>query len=452
MTYSGKTYHVDCFKCGNCNQRITNLKAIAEFKGVAFHKNCFIKEFKETGGKYGGEKVVAAGHNADVAAAQDIAQQLDAGLKDDVKVNLEDSNVAGIGGKENRALRQDAAKHEAAWVGCEKGPGVEVWRIEKFQVKPWPKAEYGTFFRGDCYIVLHTYRPDPDAPKLAWDVYFWLGAKSSQDEQGTAAYKTVELDDLFGDAPVQHREVDGFESQKFLALWNGKLTVQEGGIESGFHHVKPEHYEPRLLHFKGKANHIRVTQVPLSAASLNGGDTFLLDAGLHLYEWHGHASGVAERNKCRDVHIGLVDRRNGRPKVHTIDQGDAVDGHVADFWKLLGSPGGAEVAPATPDNAVQPFERVLLTVSDAGGALKCKEVARGADATRNKLSTDDAYILDIGHTVFVWVGNGASKAEKGKAIGFATGYLKDAGRPIETPVVRVLESSSSAEFDRAWVD
>jgi len=185
---------------------------------------------------------------------------------------------------------------------------------------------------------------------------------------------------------------------------------------------------------------------------LNGGDAFLLDAGLNIYEWFGTGAGVAERNKCRDVRIGLVDRRNGRPKFHTIDQAEAIDGPAADFWKLLGAPGGADVAPATPDKDVEPFERVLLHVSDASGALVCKEVARGAEATREKLNSDDAYILDAGHTVFVWVGDKASKAERSKGITFATGYLKDHGRPLTTPVVRVLETSASADFDNAWID
>jgi gelsolin len=213
-----------------------------------------------------------------------------------VKYNIADSNIANLGTDLEKKVKAEAAKHESAWIGIGLEVGLRIWRIQQFKVVDVPKNTYGSFHSGDSYIVLNTYKPRPDSDKLAYDVHFWLGTYTTQDEAGTAAYKTVELDDSLGGAPVQYREVQGYESPRFLSYFKGGIRLLEGGVETGFHHVEAAKYRTRLLHLKGK-KHIRVHEVPLTYTSLNSGDVFVLDAGRLVIQWNGSKSGIMEKAK-----------------------------------------------------------------------------------------------------------------------------------------------------------
>ena len=68
--------------------------------------------------------------------------------------------------------------------------------------------------------LTQTYKPKENSELLAWDLHFWIGKYSSQDEYGTAAYKTVELDTYHDPGPEQHREVMGFESEAFKSYFD----------------------------------------------------------------------------------------------------------------------------------------------------------------------------------------------------------------------------------------
>lgn len=75
-------------------------------------------------------------------------------------VKLEDSNMANYGSEEHKQMRKDAAQKEPAWDGIGQEKGLQIWRIEKFKVKHWPKDRYGEFYGGDSYIILHTMEND----------------------------------------------------------------------------------------------------------------------------------------------------------------------------------------------------------------------------------------------------------------------------------------------------
>eukprot|EP00211_Chloroparvula_japonica_P005467 CAMPEP_0119151506 /NCGR_PEP_ID=MMETSP1310-20130426/46423_1 /TAXON_ID=464262 /ORGANISM="Genus nov. species nov., Strain RCC2339" /LENGTH=356 /DNA_ID=CAMNT_0007143785 /DNA_START=45 /DNA_END=1111 /DNA_ORIENTATION=+ len=346
-------------------------------------------------------------------------------------VNLDWSNIAGIGSDLDRRIRKAAADTEEAWREVGKESGVQVWRVEKFQIVPWPKEEYGKFYEGDSYVILRTQKVKN---VVKYDVFFWLGFETSCDEAGTAAYKACELDDYLDTAPVQHREVQGHESDEFLGCFhNHAITILSGGIESGFRRVDAETYRPRLLHVKGKMKCVRITEVPLCPRSLNSGDVFILDLGLHLYQMNGRQSSGGERIKAGQLARAIDDERKGLAEVHVAEEGDGDPDFWAVFWAALGGEGPisspTEDASATAEASSL---RKLLRVSDETGAMRTTLVAKGK-FDRSQLNSNDVMILDMGFQLFVWVGKGANSKERKYGMRRAMTYLFDYDRPLTLP-------------------
>jgi len=140
-------------------------------------------------------------------------------------------------------------------------------------------------------------------------VFFWIGDECSVDEQAVAAIKAVELDNLFGGLPVQHREAQGFESNRFKAVFPDGLIIKKGGMESGLKKAETNVHEPKLFKVAGGSRPV-MTEVPMAWSSMNHGDVFVLDSGKKIFVWRGsEASGMEKMTagliaaKLRD-HVG----------------------------------------------------------------------------------------------------------------------------------------------------
>eukprot|EP00061_Rhincodon_typus_P014887 g42248.t1 len=103
-----------------------------------------------------------------------------------------------------------------------------------------------------------TCRPDwthKTRSSFTYDIHFWIGQDSSQDEQGAAAIYTSQMDDYLGGKAVQHREVQRYESETFKGYFKKGFIYKCGGVATGLKHVETNSYDvKRLLHVKGKKN------------------------------------------------------------------------------------------------------------------------------------------------------------------------------------------------------
>lgn len=75
----------------------------------------------------------------------------------------------------------------------------------------------------------------------------------------------------------------------------------------------------------------------------------------------------------------------------------------AKFWSVLGGKGSvataAEGGSDVEAEALGSLEKTLFRLSDATGAFKCDEVAKGKKIKRSLLDSNDVFILDAGQEV-----------------------------------------------------
>jgi gelsolin len=389
------------------------------------------------------------------------------------KIDLKDTNVALIGSDIDHKVKYASAQTEPAWndrhIGRE--AGLFVWRIEDFALVRVPKDQLGRFYEGDSYVVLHSVKPaaksgeaGTDPIKLSHDIFFFLGAETSQDEAGVAAYKTVELDEFLHGKAVQHREVQGSLSPAFTALFP-HLTLRHGGVKTGFKHVDAGEAEAvgkhlLLLRVFKDGREVLVHEVTPTAQSLDDGDVFVLDVGDKIWVWQGKKAGPMEKARAalvvgdltiaKHVDTEVVSQSEGRARrvVELLGGGTDDAGFSSARPKIL----ARHHVPAGAD-AVK-HEKKLFKLSDESGRPSFELVKEGGGISASDLDSADVFVLDnAGHEIWVWEGQGASKAEKALWLRVTQAYLAQLEQENEyahlMPVAKVLEGQENAAFRRA---
>ncbi|KAL1516715.1 hypothetical protein ABEB36_000590 [Hypothenemus hampei] len=338
---------------------------------------------------------------------------------------------------------------ESAFENAGQQAGLEIYRVEDFKPVPYPKDQYGKFYSGDSYIVLNT-KINSRGDK-SWDVHFWLGSETTQDEAGAAAILSVQLDELLGGDPIQHREKQEHESQLFLSYFKSGVRYQPGGVSSGFRHVDPDDAETQLFQVKGSRN-IRVKQVDPNISSMNKGDCFILDTGKNIYVYVGTASKRVEKLKAIAAAGQIRDQDHaGKAKVTIVDE-FSPQSDFDDFFEALGGGSRETVPEASTGGDDTQFEKSeehsasLYRISDSSGSLNVEEIGR-RPLEQSLLDEKDVFILDSGNAdVFVWVGRGSTPQEKQESMKKADAYLAENQRPNWTHVERISQGTEPVAF------
>ena len=338
-------------------------------------------------------------------------------------------------------LRMASAQEEPAWKDCGKEEGLQIWRIENLKVVPWDKKEYGNFYSGDSYIILHTHKKDDG---FDYTTHLWVGSGASKDEAGVASFKILELDDYLNKQTTIFYEKEGNESDVFLSYFS-TFTIMNGGIESQYKFASVKGaYEPKLFHVHGRGNTVHSQEVPFTMKSMNPRDVFVLDAGLKIYSWRGKFASPFERFQGTVLMNKLWEERNKKPELITLEQGEKEMGK--EFFSYLKKAKIEESTTDKPEEEANKPKGKMMRLCEENGKISFTEV----EYKKESLDTNDAFIIDSGKILVIWVGNGANKTERRFSMVYAKRYLGNENKPLNFPIVTVREGVMNKELDECF--
>ncbi|KAM4611309.1 capping protein (actin filament), gelsolin-like b isoform 2-T2 [Polymixia lowei] len=272
--------------------------------------------------------------------------------------------------------------------------GLRVWRVEKMKAVLLDPSEVGAFFNGDSYLVLE------NRGQLGADLHMWIGEKSSRDEQVACAMLATQLDNFLGGDPIQHRQVQGYESPEFMTLF------------------------PRGISYKT------------------------------IVSWIGSQANMFEKQKVREIASLIRDtERHGKACIVDITEGE----EPPEMIKVLGPmPVLVESTPEEDSKADASNSASLYKVSDATGSMTMTKVAEKCPFAKELLVRDDCFILDNGANgkILVWKGSGANAEEKREALKMADNFIQQMNYPKAKTHVEILpqgrETIIFKQFFKNW--
>lgn len=294
------------------------------------------------------------------------------------------TNLELFGSDLETKIKEASANCEPAWTGTNmQYAGLHIWRVEKFKLVPVNVNTYGVFHEGDSYVLLSVYFDSNNM--VRYNVHFWLGSKTTQDEMGTAAYKTVELDTYLHGKAVQYRECQGNESDLFRSYFPQGITYNVGGVDSGFHKVEEYNYD-NYVPLLYKVHENGVVQLPLAVNSVTDDDVFVLDIGLTLYVYGGPTSSHKEKYLAQYVALNIKESRKNCVVVPVEDKTtrELFLSYVRKYANDLLT------------------GRKLLRINETDGKFTVTKVPE--PITYSLFDTNDAYVFETCHTTYVWVG------------------------------------------------
>ncbi|KAI8824778.1 uncharacterized protein EV422DRAFT_492631, partial [Fimicolochytrium jonesii] len=346
-------------------------------------------------------------------------------------------------------------------------PGITVFRIESLKPVIIGKSKVGKFCVGDCYIILQNtprtggVNASLEGEGMDHKLWVWIGMEAEVDKRFCVALYGAGLRNWVHASGSVDRETSGDESPEFMALFGGRFSVDDDvadAAESGLFVAEKKRYPLRLYMLCGNKE-IKLRLMDPAFWSLKTTAVFLLDWGLEIYQWNGGAASLNQKAKCRML-TERINRseRQGRAEVYEINEWD----EPARFWELLGGQRTVQDAIEDHENDPSSDEALFMSIAMAPATLYRAFVELADDVqghvvsvgalSRAMLSSDGAYVLDVGVELFVWIGKAASMDLRPMATELLARIVPLKKRPSWIGLHKLMEDHEAEVFKLRFSD
>lgn len=236
----------------------------------------------------------------------------------------------------------------------------------------------------------------------------------------------------------------------------------------------------------GKGNGIRSSMVEFSAASLNSGDVFVLDAGKIVYQWNGKGATKFEKARGLDIASNIrVKERQGNAKLHVLDEQDEQKNMQEQdlkkiweqFWtSLCGSASKIAAGKQLVKNEKEggediPFHKMIderirlyriamtpirpkkgVVINKPYTNVTLKLVWSHSQPSKALLKSEYVYVVDYFNEIFIWEGKDSKPDQRAFAKRFSMKLQEQDKRPLYCTVTKVLESAETVLFKEKFCD
>lgn len=242
-------------------------------------------------------------------------------------------------------------------------------------------------------------------------------------------------------------EAQGDESDEFKELFP-QIILMEGGVAAGWKTYEKEKYNPRLLRVrKDPGKQVTVYEVDKYFSSLVSDDAFIVDGGEEVYVWRGKGASGFEMTKANMTARAIKDNRNLQGQIPILDEGDAGTLKIMEKYLTVDPKDKASSnrgIKVTLRSGRRKKVKKMMKLSDESGTLTLTPLD---DVSKDNLDTKDAFLIDNGGKVLVWVGKEASKDEKRYGLLYAQKYLKESTNIGNATIHVFKEGSKKLDID-----